>query len=479
MITNISDLCVVEDYVLSRALEVMNETALGIVFVTDKSQKLVGVLTDGDVRRALLKNGQLQGTIRSIYNKNFFALPVVVENDAIIRSFTEQIRIIPLLDSEGKIVDYASAKRLRNIPIASPQLLGNELAYVSDCISSAWISSQGKYVNRFEEDFKSLCKLPEALAVSNGTVALHLALVALGIGPGDEVIVPDLTFAASANAVFHAGATPVLATIDRDTWTLSPESLTKLITKRTKAVMPVHLYGHPCDMDTISYIANQHGLLIVEDCAEALGSLYKGKPVGYFSDAATFSFFGNKTITTGEGGMVLFKNPEIGKHARMLRDHGMSPQKKYWHTEVGYNYRMTNIQAALGVAQMERLAFFVDVKRKIASGYAKILSQSPHIILPPEQPWAFNSYWLFTFLLKGSAPLEPHELRNAMSMRGIETRQVFYPLHTMPPYKNLTRDTDMRNSLEISARGISLPSYVQLTAQERDFIAEIIVKLIS
>ncbi len=479
MITDMNDICILEDDVLSRALEVMNDTALGIVFVTDKSRKLVGVLTDGDVRRALLKNGQLQDKIRGIYNKDFFALPVVAENDIIIRSFTEQIRIIPLLDSVGKVVDYASAKRLRSIPIATPQLLGNELTYVNDCISTAWISSQGKYVSKFEENFKSLCKMPDALAVSNGTVALHLALVALGIGPGDEVIVPDLTFAASANAVFHAGATPVLATIDRDTWTLSSESLARLITKRTKAVMPVHLYGHPCDMDTIRDIANQTNLFVIEDCAEALGSLYRGDHVGSFSDASTFSFFGNKTITTGEGGMVLFKNPDIGRRARMLRDHGMSPQKKYWHTEVGYNYRMTNIQAALGVAQMERLAFFVDAKRKIAADYKKILSRSPHIILPPEQSWATNSYWLFTFLLKDSAPLEPQELRTAMAMRGIETRPVFYALHTMPPYEKIARDTDMRNSLEISARGISLPSYVQLTEQERDFIAEIIVKLIS
>ncbi|WP_279306060.1 aminotransferase class I/II-fold pyridoxal phosphate-dependent enzyme, partial [Leptospira ellisii] len=449
---------------LKEALASLDRVALGIVFVVDQNRKLLGALSDGDVRRSLLNGAVLSDPVVTVMNRNFFSLPVGTDNEKILSSFSEQIRIIPLIDADGCIVDFATNKKVRQIPVAAPQLDGNELAYVTECIRTSWISSQGKYVREFENIFKEKMKVAGALAVSNGTVALHLALAALGIREGDEVIVPNFTFAASVNAILYAGAVPVLADIDPKTWNLSAETIRPLLTERTKAIMPVHLYGHPCDMDPILKLAREKDLFVVEDCAEALGSKYKGNEVGSLGDAATFSFFGNKTITTGEGGMVLFRNPEFAERAAILRDHGMSKEKRYWHIEVGFNYRMTNLQAALGVAQMERLDYFVSRKRSIAEYYNSIMKDMIGITLPPEEVWAWNSYWLYTFLLP-----EGNERRNTltdrMNLDGIETRPVFYPIHIMPPYRNYIR-RDLSVSESISGRGFSLPSSVNLTEED-------------
>lgn len=455
-------------------MEALNRVALGIIFINDSDGKLSGVLSDGDIRRSFLRGSVLGDLVSTVMNRTFFSLPVGTDNEKIIASFTEQIKIIPLLDVEGRVVDFATNKKIRQIPVAAPQLDGNELAYVTDCIKTSWISSQGKYVREFENIFKERIQLPNALAVSNGTVALHLALVALGIGKGDEVIVPNLTFAASVNAIIYTGATPVLADVDPMNWNLSAETIRPLLSEKTKAIMPVHLYGHPCDMDGILDLAKEKNLFVVEDCAEALGSLYKGKPIGSFGDVSTFSFFGNKTITTGEGGMVLFQDSAIAEKASLLRDHGMSKEKRYWHVEVGFNYRMTNLQAALGVAQMERLDQFVTKKREIAEYYNSILKEIPGITLPPEERWAWNSYWLYTFLL----PLGDEErsrLTNGMNQDGIETRPIFFPIHEMPPYKNYVRG-DLSVSKTISRRGFSLPSSVNLTDEDRQRVGESLIR---
>jgi perosamine synthetase len=255
----------------------------------------------------------------------------------------------------NQLVDYSTIYKLRSISIASPLLNGNELNYVTDCLKTNWISSQGKYVKEFERQFELYHENFNAVAVSNGTVALHLALEAIGIGENDEVLVPNLTFAASVNAIIYAKAIPVLVDISKETLNIDLNKIENLITKNTKAIMVVHLYGSPCDMNSIIEISKKYNLKIIEDCAEALGSYYYNRPVGVFGDVSTFSFYGNKTITTGEGGMVLFKDNEIAEKARVLRDHGMSKSKRYWHDFVGYNYRLTNIQAAIGVAQFERL----------------------------------------------------------------------------------------------------------------------------
>jgi perosamine synthetase len=467
----IDDLLVREDETLRDALQIIDNNAQGICFAVDAHKRLTGVLSDGDIRRALIRGSDLNAKVADIMKKEFTALPVNTSAEVIQQKLNTIIRHIPLLDKEGIPVDFSSLRRLHRIPVMTPQLEGNELLYVTECLKTGWISSQGTFVRRFEEDFKFYCKANNALAVSNGTVAIHLALDALGIGEGDEVIVPDLTFAASINAVIYTGATPVIADVTKDTWTLDPAEVRKLITPLTKAIMPVHLYGHPCDMDELMAIAEEYNLFVVEDCAEALGALYKGRHVGTFGHAATFSFFGNKTITTGEGGMVLFKNDEDYEKAAILRDHGMSKQKRYWHDMVGYNYRMTNLQAAIGCAQLEKLDDFVSAKRRMAAYYNQGLSSQPNIVLPPEKEWAFNGYWLYTCIIEPDEDIRRDELIERLTKNGVETRPVFYPLHVMPPYKKYVKSGQRFPVTDyLSTNGISFPSSVNITKEEQDIV---------
>jgi perosamine synthetase len=270
----------------------------------------------------------------------------------------------------------------------------------------------------------------------------------------------------------------VLVDVDKDTWNISPRLIEQAITPSTKAIMPVHLYGQPCDMKSILEISKKYNLLIVEDCAEALGSKYDERPVGVFGDAATFSFFGNKTITTGEGGMIIFKDHKIAEKAAVLRDHGMSKTKRYWHDFVGYNYRLTNMQAAIGVAQFERLRFFIDAKRDLSKTYNETLNKFNFFQTPIEKEGTYNSYWLYTFLVKDNAPFKREELISYLNTTGIDTRPVFYPLHVMPPYKLYGEKVNLKTSEFISARGVSLPSSVSLSKSEIKFICSKIIEFI-
>jgi len=448
------------------ALQALNKTGLGTLFIINNTNRLIGVLTDGDIRRALLTGIGLDDSIKLVMNENFIALPIETDNGKILEALSSSVKIIPLIDGDDKLLDYASINKIRHISVASPLLNGNELAYVTDCIKTNWISSQGKYVKEFEKLFMNYHAGMRCLAVSNGTVALHLALEALQITTGDEVLVPDFTFAASVNSIIYTGATPVLVDVEPDTWNIDLNKAELLITPNTKAIIPVHLYGHPCDMDAVVAFAKKHKLLIVEDCAEALGSFYKGKPVGVFGDAATFSFYGNKTITTGEGGMIIFKDEEVAERAAMLRDHGMQKTRRYWHQEIGYNYRLTNIQAAIGVAQFERLEEFVSAKRRIAKTYNETLSKISFFQTPVERPDVINSYWLYTFMVNPSAPFTRDELINYLSLQRIETRPVFFPMHHMPPYVSFGQPENLKVSKQISECGMSLPSSVNLTELE-------------
>jgi len=470
----LESLIIRRDNILKAALEKLNISGLAILFVVDNDNKLVGILTDGSIRRSLLENHNLDTVVSKVMETSFVSFPVNTDNDIILSAINDRVKVIPLVDEQNRLVDYASINKIRRISVAAPLLTGNELAYVTDCIKTNWISSQGKYVKRFEDLFSQYHNGFQALAVSNGTVALHLALEALNIGESDEVIVPDLTFAASVNAIIYTGATPILIDVEPDSWNIDVKKLEKLITPKTKAIMPVHLYGSPCDMEAIMNLAKKYNLLVIEDCAESLGSYYKGKPLGIFGDVATFSFYGNKTITTGEGGMVVFKNPVVAERAAMLRDHGMKKTKRYWHEEVGYNYRLTNIQAAIGVAQFERLDEFVAAKRRIAKAYNEALANSDYFQTPIEKVDNINSYWLYTCLVKPTAPFNRDQLIDYLSKQGIETRPVFYPMHVMPPYENFGKDENLSNSNHISKCGISLPSSVNLSELELVYITKTI-----
>jgi perosamine synthetase len=349
----------------------------------------------------------------------------------------------------------------RFIPVSEPCLTGNELAYVSDCIQSGWVSSLGKYIGEFERRFADFCGARHGIAVSNGTTALHLALAALGIGPGDEVIIPSLTFIATANAVHYTGATPVFADSEALTWNIDPQDIAKRVSPRTRAIIPVHIYGHPADMQPILDLAEEHGLLVIEDAAEAHGALYRGKRVGSLGKINAFSFYGNKIITTGEGGILTTDDDLLNEKVRFLRDHAMSPEKRYWHTEIGFNYRMTNMQAALGVAQMERIEEFIARKRWIADQYRQGLQDIATLEFSPETPWATSVYWMASILLKDSFSLSREELMLRLKEKGIDSRPFFYPIHKMPPYQDDTLHLPVAE--DISQRGINLPSAVTLT----------------
>ena len=352
------------------------------------------------------------------------------------------------------------------IPVAAPLLAGNERAYVLECLDSTWISSSGRFLDAFEAAFARFCGVAHAVAVNNGTKALHLALVALGIGPGDEVIVPDLTYIASANAVHYCGATPVFADCEPRTLNIDTGRLAPLVTPRTKAILAVHLYGHPADMDPLLTFAATHGLTVVEDAAEAHGALYKGRPVGSLGACGTFSFYGNKIITTGEGGMVVTDDAALAARLRLYRGQGVDPQRRYLHPVVGFNYRMTNIAAAIGLAQLERIDAILAARRRVASRYAERLAGLDGLHLLGAEPWAVPVPWLVTALLTSGGARERDAVMAALQAENIDSRPVFYPMHVQPPYRE--RGAACPNAEIWSARGLNLPTFEAMTETEVD-----------
>jgi perosamine synthetase len=354
--------------------------------------------------------------------------------------------------------------------VAQPCLSGNEKKYVMDCLDTTWISSVGKYITLFEERFAEFCGTRHAIATNNGTTALHLSLVALGVGPGDEVLIPTVTYVATANAVRYCGATPVLVDVCAETMNIDPRKIEAKVTGRTKGILPVHLYGHPAEMGPILETAGRHGLFVVEDAAEAHGAEYDGKRVGGFGNCATFSFFGNKIVTTGEGGMVTTNDEKLAARLLLLRGQGMDLKRRYWFPVVGYNYRMTNIQAAIGVAQMETIDAALLARERLAGWYGAALAPlEDRIVLPTQAPWARSVYWMYNiFLREGGAERRDNVMR-LLDAAGIETRPVFYPMHVMPPYRDLSpypvADT-------WSPRGINLPTHQLLRPEDVRRIAD-------
>lgn len=356
------------------------------------------------------------------------------------------------------------------IPVYQPSLNGNEKKYVVDCLDSNWISSKGKYVGEFEKKFAGFVGAEHAITVSNGTVAIHVALLALGVGPGDEVIVPTLTYIASVNAIMYVGATPVFVDSLESNWQMDPADVLRKITPKTKAILAVHLYGHPCDMVELGRIAREHQLSLIEDCAEAIGSRLDGRHVGTFGDIATFSFFGNKTITTGEGGMVVTNDKTLADRSTHFKGQGLAAHREYWHDVIGYNYRMTNICAAIGLAQLEQVEGLLETKKEIAARYQAGLKDAP-VIFHGEDPGTEHSYWMCSILVKQSSDREP--LREHLKSAGIETRPLFYPVHTMPMYSANFHKHPVAESL--GWRGINLPSWPGITDDQIKAICDRII----
>ncbi|MDQ7837087.1 MAG: DegT/DnrJ/EryC1/StrS family aminotransferase [Thermodesulfobacteriota bacterium] len=366
---------------------------------------------------------------------------------------------------------------MKMIPVMEPSFEGNEERYLMDALQSGWISSKGKYIELFEKGFAGFLGAKYAVAVSSGTTALHLALVALGIGEGDEVVVPNLTFAASANAVIHAGATPVFVDSMESHWNIDPKEVRKVISHRTKAIMPVHLLGYPCLMGDILEIAGEYSCFVVEDCAEAHGASINGKRVGSIGEIGCFSFYGNKIITMGEGGICVTDDQRLYEKMRILRDHGMNPLKTYWHDMIGYNYRLTNLSAAIGVAQLERLDEILEKRKSLRFVYYEELQGISGLEFRYESPGEIAD-WLFpVFIDENILDISRDELIVELKKRNIDTRPLFYPLHKMPPYRNFPRGGGMPNSELFARSGILLPFYTMLEPEKIRYIGKKIREL--
>jgi perosamine synthetase len=388
--------------------------------------------------------------------------------------------IIPAADPEVRlryraIPSFEENTRRAIIPVCEPTLGGNELKYVQQAIETNWISSAGSFIRDFEARFAAACGARYGIACANGTVAMHLAMATLGLEPGDEVIAPTFTMIATINAVAYCGATPVLVDSEPEFWQMDVNQVAAKITPRTKAIVPVHIYGHPVDMDPVMDLARRHGILVIEDAAEAHGSEYKGRRCGSLGDAAGFSFYGNKIITTGEGGMITTNNREIAKLAWNLRDHAFSSERHFWHKFVGFNYRMTNLQAAVGLAQVEQMEDFVEARRRNAHEYSCRLRDIPGITTPPQASWAKNVYWMYGILVdKAAYGMSRDQLRRALADRGIETRTFFIPMHCQPVYWQQFQGQRYPVAERLCRDGFYLPSASSLTLEEIEYVAGVI-----
>jgi perosamine synthetase len=365
------------------------------------------------------------------------------------------------------------------ISVCEPLVGQRELEYVTNCINTNWISSKGEYIEKFEDEFAGYCGCKYGVTTTSGTTALHLALATLGIGKGDQVIVPSLTMTASVFPIIYTGAKPVLVDSDTAIWNIDPAKIEAKINKNTKAIMPVHLYGHPCDMEPIMDIAEKYNLYVVEDAAEVHGAEYKGRKMGSIGDMGCFSFYANKIITTGEGGMIITNSEEMADRARRLRDLAHSRQKRFMHTDIGFNYRMTNIQAGMGLAQLEQIDRFIAMRRQNAHFYNSRLKELPGIILPPEREWAKNTYWMYAVVLQDEFGLSRDQLMEELAKRGVETRAFFIPMHLQPCFKDLGLFINETYPVaeELGRRGLFLPSSTGLAQEEKTYICDCIEEI--
>ncbi|TXI78417.1 MAG: DegT/DnrJ/EryC1/StrS family aminotransferase [Dechloromonas sp.] len=361
------------------------------------------------------------------------------------------------------------------IPVNEPLLDGNEKRYLAECIDTGWISSEGPFIATFEERFAHRVGRRHGIAVCNGSAALDAAIEAIGIGPGDEVIMPAFTIISCIGQIVRTGATPVLVDSDPVTWNMDVSRIAECITPRTRAIMVVHTYGLPVDMDPVFALAARHGLKIIEDAAEAHGQAYKGRPCGSLGDISTFSFYPNKHVTTGEGGMVLTDDDDLAEACRSLRNLCFQPGKRFVHERLGWNLRMTNLQAALGVAQLERLDAFIERKRSMGARYTAMLSDLPGLQLPiASTDYADNHYWVYGVVLDDAIDIDAAEAMRRLGTQGIGTRPFFCPMHMQPVLRGagLFAGASYPVAERLYHRGFYLPSGLALTTAQMDLVAE-------
>lgn len=366
------------------------------------------------------------------------------------------------------------------IPVNEPSLGDRELELVADCVRTGWVSSAGRYLDEFEQRWAEYCGMKHGIAVSSGTAALDVAVSCLGLEPGDEVILPSFTIISCAQAVTKHGGVPVLVDCDPDTWCLDVEETAARVTSRTRAIMPVHMYGHPADMDPLRELADRHGLAIIEDAAEAHGALYKGRRCGGLGDIACFSFYANKLITTGEGGMLLTDDDDWAEHAREYRNLGFRQDRRFYHEELGENYRMTNMQAALGVAQIDRLDAIVEHKRAMAAAYSEGLRSIPSLQLPIEQEWVRSTFWMYGVVVDEQSGLTAADLAARLGERGVQTRPFFLGMHEQPAFHDMGLFLGERYPVteRLGRQGLYLPSGTALTRPQVDEVCAAVVEVL-
>lgn len=445
------------------------------LYVVDKFNKLQGSITDGDIRRYFIKKSiKKNQSIKKIFNKKVLYYYDNYDPLKLKSILSNKIKNIPIVNKKKIIIDIFDGSKTY-IPIYAPYLNGNEKKYVNDALDSGWISSTGKYVGLFEKRFKQYTKCKYALSVNNGTSAIQLALMTLGIRPGDEIIVPGLTFYAPMNAIINMGAKPVPIDVSLENFCIDLDLIEKRISKKTKAIIIVHLYGFPVQTKKLNKLKKKYRLSIIEDCAEALGSFSKNRHVGIDADISTFSFFGNKTITTGEGGMFVTNNKKIYELACIKKNHGMSKNLKYFHLSHGLNFRITNIQAAIGLAQIEQINNILNKKKAIIRRYQKKINQIADVGFQPENEADVNSYWLFVIKLDEKIAQFKDDLIKIYQKKKYDVRRIFFSLDEMPVNKFYSKfKKDLKNSKILSKTCIALPSFPSLPISEVDKIVNIL-----
>lgn len=371
------------------------------------------------------------------------------------------------------------------IPVNVPLLDGNEAKYLAECVETGWISSEGPFVKRLEQDFAARVGMAHGVAVTNGTAALEAACAALGLGPGDEVVLPSFTIISCAQAVVKTGATPVVVDCDPDTWNMDPEPAAAAVTPRTRAIMPVHMYGLPCDMDPILDLAKAHGLAVIEDTAQAIGLTYDGRdgtrPCGSMGTLSTFSFYPNKHVTTGEGGLIATNDAALAERCRSLRNLCFMPGKRFVHEELGWNLRMTNLQAAVGVAQLERLDAHLAMKRAMGLCYRELLEDLPGVTFQAvKTPYAANHWWVFGMVLDEGHPLDAAKVMAALAERGVGARPFFWPMHEQPVFRKMGLFEGLRLPVSeaLARRGFYVPSGLALTRPQQELVARALFEVL-
>jgi perosamine synthetase len=467
---------IIEEASVAIAMKAIDEYGLGICFIVDNDQRLVAVATDGDIRRYLLsEEGDKSASVMNCANPNFTSAPDTA-TPAELNSLTKNFRCVPIIDDGGRLVRAYSDSLISVVPIYRPLLGELEMEYVMRCVQSGWISSRSPFVEDFESLFSDYIGSETAIATSSGTSALELALKGIGLGPGDEVLVPNITFAATANAVLNVGATPVLVDVDATTGMLDFQGVDHYVSKSASAMIFVHLYGNTIDMGELTNWCNTHDLLLIEDCAEALGTFWGGRHVGLFGDASAFSFFGNKTITTGEGGMAIFCRKDDHVKAKSIYSHGFSALDRSNHDYVGSNYRMTGLQASLGLAQLERLDYILAEKQRIVEVYKDLL-QGSGFHFPSEPEGGVNSHWLLSLGMPDATSVSVGSLVKELQKNGIEARREFRPLSSMKPFIEYSTG-EYGNSNHRYERWLNVPCFPGLLDSEIRQVVDALVRFV-